>query len=113
MDSKILDLPPSVHPLGMERVLAPLRRRLLPGQVAHRAFVVTFLRYQDTVRILSAAQAKGELKYGDARIMIFPDLSLILHKRRMAFSPLKRLLRQAGSAYGLLLPDDFVDVHQN
>ena len=100
---QILDLPPPMHPLEIERAHRTLRRRL-PGQVAHRAFVITFLRYQDTVRILSAARAKGELKYGDARIMIFSALSPTLHKRRMAFSPLKRLLRQAGLAYGLRYP---------
>jgi hypothetical protein len=36
--------------------------------------------------------------------MIFPDISPILHKRRMAFSPLKRLLWQAGLAFGLRYP---------
>lgn len=100
---KILDLPPPAHPLEIERAHRTLRRRL-PGQVAPRAFVITILHYQNKVRILSAARAKGELKYGDARIMIFPDLSPTLHKRRMAFSPLKRLLRQAGLAYGLSYP---------
>lgn len=99
---KILDLPPPTHPLEIERAHRTLRRRL-PGQVAPRAFVIKFLRYQDTVHILSAARAKGELKYGDARIMIFLDLSPTLHKR-MAFSPLKRLLCQAGLAYGLRYP---------
>ena len=100
---KILDLPPPEHPLEIERARRTLRRQL-PGQIAHRAFVIKCLRYQDTVRILSAARAKGELKYGDARIMIFPDLSPSLHKRRMAVSPLKRFLHHAGLAYGLHYP---------
>jgi hypothetical protein len=47
-----------------------------------RAFVIKFLRYQDTVRILSAARAKGELKYGDARIMIFPIFFFLPHYTR-------------------------------
>ena len=45
---------------------------------APRAFVIKSLQYRDTVRILAAARAKGELKYGDARI--FPALSPIQHE---------------------------------
>ncbi|KAK1903061.1 LINE-1 type transposase domain containing protein 1 [Dissostichus eleginoides] len=69
-----------------------------------RAFVIKFLRYRDAVRILEAARKKRELTYGNSKIMLFPDLSPTLHKKRMAFNALKRQLRQADVRYGMFYP---------
>lgn len=69
-----------------------------------RAFVIKFLRFRDTVRIMEAAWKKRELMYGNSKIMIFPDLSPSLHKKRMAFNALKSRLRQANVRYGMFYP---------
>lgn len=90
-------------PIEIERAHRALQRR--PSvQGAPRAFVLKLLRYRDVTRILDAARKRGELQYGNSRIMIFPDLSPMLHQKRMAFTPLKKQLRQAGVKYGMLYP---------
>lgn len=98
-------------PIEIERAHRSLPQRR-PGTgvapaVLPRAFVLKLLRYKDVTRILEAARKKQELSYGNSRIMIFPDLSPSLHLKRMAFSPLKKQLRQAGVKYGMLYPATF------
>lgn len=95
---EILGLP---GPIEIERAHRTLQRR--PSeQGAPRAFVLKLLRYRDMTQILDAARKKGELRYGNSKIMIFPDLSPRLHQRRMTFTPLKKQLRQAGVKYGMM-----------
>lgn len=90
-------------PIEIERAhRAQLRRPNEQG--APRAFVLKLLRYRDVTQILDASRKKGELYYGNSKIMIFPDLSPRLHQKRMAFTPLKKQLRQAGVKYGMLYP---------
>lgn len=97
---EILGLP---GPIEIERAHRALQRR--PSeQGAPRAFVLKLLRYRDVTQILDAARKRGELRYGNSKIMIFPDLSPRLHQRRMTFTPLKKQLRQAGVKYGMMYP---------
>lgn len=42
--------------------------------------------------------------HGNSKIMIFPDLSPTLHKKRMAFSALKSRLHQGNVKYGMFYP---------
>lgn len=90
-------------PIEIERAHRAQQRRR-GEQGAPRAFVLKLLRYRDVTRILDAARKKGEINYGNSKIMIFPDLSPRLHQKRMAFVPLKKQLRQAGVKYGMLYP---------
>ena len=67
-------LPEILGPSGsieVERAHRTLQRR--PSeQGAPRAFVLKLLRYRDVTQILDAAHKKGELWYGNSKIMIFP-----------------------------------------
>lgn len=76
-------------------------------QGAPRAFVLKLLCFRYVTRILEASRKRKELLYGNSKIMIFPNLSPTLHKKRMAFNPLKKQLRQAGLKYGMMYPATF------
>lgn len=100
---EILGLTDSVE---IERAHHTLQRRPAK-QGAPGAFVLKLLRFRDVTRILEASRKKKELLYGNSKIMIFPDLSPTLHKKRMGFNSLKKQLRQAGVKYGMMYQATF------
>lgn len=93
-------------PIEIERAHRMLQRHPAEQGIP-RAFVLKLLRFKDVTQIMEAARKKKDLVYGNSRIMIFPDLSPALHKRRMAFATLKKQLQQAGVRYGMMYPATF------
>uniref|UniRef100_A0A8C4GET5 LINE-1 type transposase domain-containing protein 1 n=1 Tax=Dicentrarchus labrax TaxID=13489 RepID=A0A8C4GET5_DICLA len=63
-------------------------------------------RAHRTLAILQLSRNKGELKFREARIHIFPDMSAEFSRRRAAFNLVKAKLRQAGIKYGMFHPAD-------
>jgi len=72
-----------------------------------RAIVIRLLRFSDTVKIIEAAQSKSLVQYGNSTIMIFRDMSTALYKKRKAFVPLKRKLKEKNITFRLLHPTTF------
>ncbi|KAL3976484.1 zinc finger and BTB domain-containing protein 44 [Sarotherodon galilaeus] len=68
---------------------------------AHR--LPKFLNFQDKVRVMRAARAKGKVTCG-GRILFFPDLSAELHRRRRCFDRVKEQLRSMNISYGIIYP---------
>lgn len=69
-----------------------------------KVFILKFLNFQDKVRAMKAARAKGKVMCGDHQVMFFPDLSAELHRRRRRFDPVKQQLKSLNIRYGLFFP---------
>jgi hypothetical protein len=66
--------------------------------------VVQMHYYQTREQILRLSYERGQLTYRGAKISFYPDLSADLLRRRAAFLPVKKQLREAGVKYSLLHP---------
>lgn len=53
---------------------------------------------------LAEARKHKELKFENARIMLFPDFSAETQKRRCSFTDVKRRLRERELKYSMLYP---------
>lgn len=69
-----------------------------------RPILAKFLYYQDKVKILGLAREKKDLIFHGSRIMIYPDFSADLTKKRRGYDEVKKRLRAAGMSYSLLYP---------
>ncbi|KAJ4947096.1 hypothetical protein JOQ06_009138 [Pogonophryne albipinna] len=70
-----------------------------------RPFILRVHYFQEKERIQRLARQKGRLEFQGKQILIFPDYSADLSRRRAAFSEVKELLRkEEGVRYGLLYP---------
>lgn len=79
--------------------------RTRPGRsAAPRILIVKFLNFQDKVRVMRAARAKGKVTCDGQEIMFFPDLSAELHRRRRGFDRVKQQLSSMNTRYGLIYP---------
>ena len=92
-------------PLVLDRAHRTLAQKPKPGD-RPRPMIVRLHYYSDKEKILQLSRNKGELKFREARIHIFPDMSAELSRRRAAFNPVKAKLRQAGIKYGMFHPAD-------
>lgn len=91
------------RPFETERAYRMLQRR--PAECERpKAIVIKLLHFRDTVSILNAAQEKKELTYGNSKIMIFRDMSTTLYKKKQAFAPLRRRLRDHNISYSMQYP---------
>lgn len=72
-----------------------------------RTIVMRLLRFPEMVKIIEAARNKSSLQYGNLTIMIFRDMSTALYKKRKAFAPLKRKLKEKNITFRLLHPNTF------
>ncbi len=63
-----------------------------------------FLNFQDKVRVMRAARAKGRIVYGEQEVKFFPDLSAELLHQRRHFDCVKQQLRSLNINYGLIYP---------
>lgn len=82
------------------RSLAPKPRSGAPP----RPMIVRFLRFQTKENILRLSREHGELRYKDSKILIFPDFSAELKKRRDQFKSVKAELHGAGVKFRMLYP---------
>ncbi|CAL1593479.1 unnamed protein product [Knipowitschia caucasica] len=70
-----------------------------------RPLIVRFHYYQEKERIQRLAREKGRLEFRGNPLLIFPDFSAELNRRRSAFNEVKALLRGKDRVrYGLLYP---------
>ncbi len=92
-------------PLVLDRAHRTLAAKPKPGD-RPRPMIVRLHYYSDKEKILQLSRNNGELKFREARIHIFPDMSAELSRRRAAFNPVKAKLRQAGIKYGMFHPAD-------
>uniref|UniRef100_A0AAV2JBW3 L1 transposable element RRM domain-containing protein n=1 Tax=Knipowitschia caucasica TaxID=637954 RepID=A0AAV2JBW3_KNICA len=70
-----------------------------------RPLIVRFHYYQEKERIQRLAREKGRLEFRGNPLLIFPDFSAELNRRRSAFNEVKALLRGNDRVrYGLLYP---------
>lgn len=101
---KILEL--EGETFEVERAHRSLLQRPMDG-ARPCAIVIRLLRFSDTVKITEAARNKSSLHYGNSTIMIFRDMSTALYKKRKAFMPLKRKLKEKNITFRLLHPTTF------
>lgn len=102
---KMLDLEGEIF--EVERAHRSLLQRPTDG-ARPRAIVIRLLRFSDTVKITEAARNKSSLQYGNSAIMIFRDMSTALYKKRKAFAPLKKKLKEKNITFRLLHPTTFI-----
>lgn len=70
-----------------------------------RVFIFKLLRYTDRELILRAARLHAPVKTSDgATLSFFPDFSPLTAKRRSAFGPVRKEMREAGIQNFLLYP---------
>ncbi|RXN18146.1 LINE-1 type transposase domain-containing 1 [Labeo rohita] len=82
------------------RSLAPKPRSGVPP----RPMIVRFLRFQMREEILRLSREHGELHYKESKILIFPDFSAELKKRRDQFKSVKADLHGADVKFRMLYP---------
>lgn len=103
-------LPEALGPATFPRPPLIERAHRLPGRTQPnrsaipRVLIVKFLNFQDKVRVMRAARAKGKVICGGQEIMFFPDLSAELHRRRRGFDRVKQQLRSMNIRYGIIYP---------
>ena len=69
-----------------------------------RPILIKLAHFQDKVKILRLAREKKELLFNGSRVLIFPDYSAELARRRRAFDPVKRRLRERSLKFALRYP---------
>lgn len=79
--------------------------RLSSDRAKPRVFIFKLLRYTDRELILRAARLHAPVKTSDgATLSFFPDFSPATAKRRSAFAPVRKEMREAGIQNFLLYP---------
>lgn len=76
-----------------------------------RTIVMKFLNYKDREKTLRAARKLKEIRYGDNRISLFPDLSA--ETRQRCFDGVKAQLRSRDIRYGMLYPAHLIVTHED
>ncbi|KAJ8366476.1 hypothetical protein AAFF_G00353560 [Aldrovandia affinis] len=70
-----------------------------------RSFLARFHYFQEKEQVLRLAREKGRLEFQGRQVMIFPDFSAELNKRRAEYVEVKKLFREKeGVRYGLVYP---------
>lgn len=69
-----------------------------------RPFFLRLLKYRDRDKLLAAAREKQDLRFNNAKIMLFPDYSPEIQQRRRSFTEARRRLRDKGLKFSLLYP---------
>ncbi len=67
-----------------------------------RVMIVKFHYYQDKERALRVSRDK--LIYRGDRVTFYPDYSMSVNKKRVAFNPVKTLLYQRGVKFRMIFP---------
>uniref|UniRef100_H3ATU2 L1 transposable element RRM domain-containing protein n=1 Tax=Latimeria chalumnae TaxID=7897 RepID=H3ATU2_LATCH len=99
---ELLQLPEGTQ-IEMEQAHRPLAPCPAEGQ-RPRPLIVKFLWFPLRKLILQKARELGSLMWQGHKILIFPDLSRELQKKRKKFLDVKKKLREYGLKYGLFYP---------
>lgn len=84
----LTEIPPAYV---VERAYRVPTGRVIPG-TNPIPFLVRFLNYQERDGILSEADNHHTLQYANAAVVLFPDLSVKLHRKRKTFNDVRRRL---------------------
>ncbi|KAI2645847.1 LINE-1 type transposase domain-containing protein 1 [Labeo rohita] len=76
-----------------------------------RPIVMKFLNYKDREKTLRAARKLKELRYGDQRVNLFPDLSAETRQRQRCFDGVKAQMKSMDIRYGMLYPAHLIVTH--
>lgn len=80
-------------------------KRLEAGEKNYgRTIVARLLRYKDCQAILKAAREKKRLTWNGKKVIIFPDYSREMQRKREAFSRCKKALHERKIKFGMLYP---------
>lgn len=99
----LLDLPAMPPTFVVERAHRVPATPLIPGNPP-QPFLLKLLNYRDRDRILAAAREKQDLRFNNAKIMLFPDYSPEVQQRHLSFTEARRRLRGKGLKFSLLYP---------
>lgn len=80
----------------------PTGRR--PPGAFPRPFLVGFLNYKDKDMILAQSRKIQDLKYENARVMLFPDFPAATQQKRRSFNDVRRWLSEKEMQYSMLYP---------
>lgn len=94
------DMPPTYVDERAHRVPMGHRQEGAP----QRPFLVQFLNFRDRDMILAEAQKHSELPYENTKVMLFPDFSAKVQKRRKSFNEVRCRLREKDIKYSMLYP---------
>ncbi|RXM37045.1 hypothetical protein EOD39_11254 [Acipenser ruthenus] len=89
-------------PIEIERAYRTLATKPKSPNAHPRAFVLCLLNFQTKQNILRWAHERGELKFTDKRISIYPDISAELLRKRKEYDGIKKALLAKRIRYSLL-----------
>lgn len=75
-----------------------------PQGAPPRTFIFKLLHYRDRDTVLHVARLQGELKFENAKILIFPNYSVETQRQRKSFNQVRAMLREKGVKYSMLFP---------
>lgn len=87
----------------VERAHRSLGPRPKPGTSPH-PILARILNYRDRDTILRLARERGELRYQNNVISLYPDFTQAVQAARREFLPAKKILQQTGTKYAMLYP---------
>lgn len=67
-------------------------------------FIYKLLHFKDRDVVLKEARALAELRYENAKLMIFPDYSVETQRQRKSFDTVRAKLQAKGLKYSMLFP---------
>ena len=96
-----------IAPEGLSQHYALERAHRVPARppvagAPPRPIVARLLHFRD--HILAQARLKGDIRIGNSKVMVFPDYTREVQKKRASFQGVKKRLRQNGLTYGVLFP---------
>ncbi|XP_018425358.1 PREDICTED: LINE-1 type transposase domain-containing protein 1 [Nanorana parkeri] len=88
---------------AVERAHRVPSRPLPPGNPP-RPMLIRLLNYRDKERILRKARDMGEISLAGSKIMLFPDFSQEVQRRRAKFMDVKKRLQHLHLSYSMIYP---------
>lgn len=76
----------------------------VPQGVPPRTFIFKLLHFRVHDLVMKEARAQGELRFENAKLLIFPDYSLETQKQRKSFDAVRARLRAKHIKYSMLFP---------
>ena len=96
-----------VAPEGLSPHYALERAHRIPARspvagAPPRPIIAKLLHYRDRDHILAQARMRGDLTIGNSKIMIFPDFTREVQRKRASFIGVKKRLRMVGLTYSMM-----------
>lgn len=104
---QFLKIPTDTGRIRLERAHRVPGSRLSAAADKPRPLLLRFHAFQDKQRVIESARRASQgnaLVYNGSRLFFYNDFSASVFKKRKAFDPVKRQLREQGISYGLFYP---------